>query len=176
MELTWRVPLTAPTVFLLITVVSAAALGGWKGGVASGLVALLYLGWLLTDAGAPDVAPRHPALAAARRAGALVSIYTVARELGHQSDEMVKRIYAHLGATRHRSDVVEYRVANHLEQLGDRLRRLGFVTGTLLAAGQWRENENPAPTEVEAGGQLPEWARRDSNARPLAPEASALSS
>ena len=51
MELTWRVPLTAPTVFLLITVVYAAALGGWKGGVASGLVALLYLGWLLTDAG-----------------------------------------------------------------------------------------------------------------------------
>jgi PAS domain S-box-containing protein len=41
----------APTVFLLITVVYAAALGGWKGGVASGLVALLYLGWLLTDAG-----------------------------------------------------------------------------------------------------------------------------
>src|SRR6266508_3441098 len=29
--------------------------------------------------------------------GAPVSIYTVARELGHRSDEMVKRIYAHLG-------------------------------------------------------------------------------
>jgi two-component system, cell cycle sensor histidine kinase and response regulator CckA len=41
----------APTLFLLITVVYAAALGGWKGGVASALVALLYLGWLLTDAG-----------------------------------------------------------------------------------------------------------------------------
>ena len=41
----------APTIFLLITVVYAAALGGWKGGLASGLVALLYLGWLLTDAG-----------------------------------------------------------------------------------------------------------------------------
>ncbi|HEX2217195.1 MAG TPA: PAS domain S-box protein [Gemmatimonadales bacterium] len=41
----------APTVFLLITVVYAAALGGWKAGLASGLVALLYLGWLLTDAG-----------------------------------------------------------------------------------------------------------------------------
>jgi PAS domain S-box-containing protein len=41
----------APTVFLLISVVYAAALGGWKGGLASALVSLLYLGWLLTDAG-----------------------------------------------------------------------------------------------------------------------------
>jgi PAS domain S-box len=41
----------APTIFLLITVVYAAALGGWKGGLSSALVALLYLGWLLTDAG-----------------------------------------------------------------------------------------------------------------------------
>jgi PAS domain S-box-containing protein len=41
----------APTLFLLITVVYAAALGGWKGGVASALVALMYLAWLLTDAG-----------------------------------------------------------------------------------------------------------------------------
>jgi len=41
----------APTLFLLITVVYAAALGGWKGGLASALVALLYLAWLLTDAG-----------------------------------------------------------------------------------------------------------------------------
>jgi two-component system cell cycle sensor histidine kinase/response regulator CckA len=41
----------APALFLLISVVYAAALGGWKGGLASALVALLYLGWLLTDAG-----------------------------------------------------------------------------------------------------------------------------
>src|ERR671915_1662695 len=46
---TFAVP--APTIFLLITVVYAAALGGWKGGLASALAALLYLGWLLTDAG-----------------------------------------------------------------------------------------------------------------------------
>jgi PAS domain S-box-containing protein len=45
---TYAVP--APTLFLLITVVYAAALGGWKGGLASALVALLYLAWLLTDA------------------------------------------------------------------------------------------------------------------------------
>jgi integrase len=29
--------------------------------------------------------------------GALVSVYTVARELGHGSEEMVRRVYAHLG-------------------------------------------------------------------------------
>jgi hypothetical protein len=88
---------------------------------------------------------------------------------------MVKRIYGHLGATRHRSDVVEYRTAQHLEQLGDRLRRLGFVTGNVTGGGVGQGTEIPAPTEVEAGEELPEWARRDSNARPLAPEASALS-
>jgi hypothetical protein len=104
-----------------------------------------------------------------------VSIYTAARELGHQSDEMVKRIYAHLGATRHRSDVVEYRVEQHLEQLGDRLRRLGFGTGKDTGRGLGEGTETPASTEVSAGEDLPEWARRDSNARPLAPEASALS-
>jgi two-component system, cell cycle sensor histidine kinase and response regulator CckA len=48
----------APTLFLLITVVYAAALGGWKAGLASALVAALYLGWLLTGAGA--VAQYHP--------------------------------------------------------------------------------------------------------------------
>ncbi len=41
----------APSLFLLITVVYAAALGGWKGGLASALVAVVYLAWLLTDAG-----------------------------------------------------------------------------------------------------------------------------
>jgi integrase len=108
-------------------------------------------------------------------AGAPVSIYTVARELGHHSDEMVRRVYAHLGSTRHRSAVVEYRVAQHLEKLGDRLRRLGFVTGNVTGGEARLETETPADTEVSAGEDLPEWARRDSNARPLAPEASALS-
>ena len=41
----------APTLFLLITVVYAGALGGWRAGLASSLVVLLYLGWLLTHAG-----------------------------------------------------------------------------------------------------------------------------
>ena len=42
--------------------------------------------------------------------GAPVSVYTVSRELGHGSEEMVRRVYAHLGAMRHRAEVVEYRI------------------------------------------------------------------
>jgi integrase len=107
--------------------------------------------------------------------GAPVSVYTVSRELGHGSEEMVRRVCAHLGAVRHRSEVVEFRIEQHLEALKDRLGNVGFVTRNVTAEGQGTGNENPATSELEAGEGLPEWARRDSNARPLAPEASALS-
>jgi integrase len=39
--------------------------------------------------------------------GAPVSVYTVAKELGHGGDSMVKRVYGHLGQVRHRAKVVE---------------------------------------------------------------------
>jgi hypothetical protein len=107
--------------------------------------------------------------------GAPVSLYTVSRELGHGSEEMVRRVYSHLSTFRHRSDVVEYRVEQHFERLGDQLRRLGFVITSVINQTRSEASETPATTEVEAGAELPEWARRDSNARPLAPEASALS-
>jgi integrase len=48
--------------------------------------------------------------------GAPVSVYTVARELGHGGESMVRRVYGHLGAVRHRSEVVEYRVCDFLQQ------------------------------------------------------------
>jgi integrase len=54
--------------------------------------------------------------------GAPVSAYTVAKELGHGGDGLVKRIYGHLGEVRHRGGVVEYRIENHQEELRDRLR------------------------------------------------------
>ncbi len=57
--------------------------------------------------------------------GAPVSPFTVAKELGHGGDSLVKRIYGHLGEVRHRSDVVEYRVENHEDLIGDRLKALG---------------------------------------------------
>ena len=107
--------------------------------------------------------------------GAPVSIYTVSRELGHGSEEMVRRVYAHLGTVRHRSEVVEFRLEQHLEALKDRLGNVGFVTWNVTRAGAGEGNEEPRDTEVSTGNELPEWARRDSNARPLAPEASALS-
>ena len=59
--------------------------------------------------------------------GAPVSLYTVSRELGHGSEDMVRRVYAHLGTVRHRSEVVEYRVDQHFERLGDQLVRLGLT-------------------------------------------------
>src|SRR4051794_4323577 len=37
-----------------------------------------------------------------------VSLYTGSRELGHGSEDMVRRVYAHLGEARHRAEVVEY--------------------------------------------------------------------
>ncbi len=64
--------------------------------------------------------------------GAPVSIYTVARELGHGGDSMVKRVYGHLGSVRHRAEAVEYRVEQHAKTLGGRLTVLrptpAFVT------------------------------------------------
>jgi integrase len=107
--------------------------------------------------------------------GAPVSLYTVSRELGHGSEDMVRRVYSHLGTFRHRSEVVEYRVEQHFERLGDQLLRLGFDTRNGTNQHGKACDKNPANTEVQAGNDLPEWARRDSNARPLAPEASALS-
>lgn len=43
--------------------------------------------------------------------GAPISVYTVAKELGHGGDSMIRRVYGHLGTVRHRSAVVEYEVA-----------------------------------------------------------------
>jgi hypothetical protein len=80
-------------------------------------------------------------------------------------------VYAHLGTVRHRSAVVEYRIEQHLEALKDRLGGVGFGTTNDTARRPGEINETPAPIEIEAREQVPEWARRDSNARPLAPEA-----
>jgi integrase len=56
--------------------------------------------------------------------GEPVSQYTVGKELGHGGESMVRRVYGHLGEARHRSQVVEYRVEQHRERLGERLERL----------------------------------------------------
>lgn len=43
--------------------------------------------------------------------GAPVSPYTVMRELGHSSLDMIEKVYGHLQDVRHRAEVVEYREA-----------------------------------------------------------------
>lgn len=57
-------------------------------------------------------------------AGAPTAVFTVARELGHASTAMVEAVHGHLGAVRHRSPVVEYRVEQHAAILGERLTAL----------------------------------------------------
>ena len=53
-----------------------------------------------------------------------MSVYTVAKELGHGGDQLVKRVYGHLGEVRHRSEVLEYRVEQHPEAARERLETL----------------------------------------------------
>jgi integrase len=47
--------------------------------------------------------------------GAPVPPWTVEKELGHASREMLEEVYGRLGDVRHRSDVVEYRVEQHFD-------------------------------------------------------------
>ncbi len=50
---------------------------------------------------------------------------------------MVRRVYGHLGRVRHRADVVEYRLEQHVAKLGGRLealRSVGFVTTCVTTA------------------------------------------
>jgi hypothetical protein len=108
--------------------------------------------------------------------GAPVSTYTVARELGHESEAMVRRVYAHLGEIRHRSEVVEYRVEQHLERLGDRLQRLGLmgssVTGKVTEAEETAGTEKPRDSATVCGAESSDsWAWVELNYRPHAYQA-----
>lgn len=80
--------------------------------------------------------------------GAPVSLYTVSRELGHGSEEMVKRVYAHLGTVRHRSEVVEFRVEQHAAALKDRLGVLRSGTTNDTTKATKAETETP-PTSKQ---------------------------
>jgi integrase len=51
-----------------------------------------------------------------------VAPFTVDRELGHTSTSMVEKVYAKLGQVRHRSEVVEHRIAQHLDHAPARKR------------------------------------------------------
>ena len=53
-----------------------------------------------------------------------VSPYTVAKELGHGGEAMVRRVYGHLGEVRHRSKSVQYRIEHWKKKLGNRFEAL----------------------------------------------------
>jgi hypothetical protein len=71
--------------------------------------------------------------------GGPVSVYRVAKELGHGSVVVVERVCSHVGAVRHRADAVEFRVERHAVKLGDRLVRLGVFA--VLNGKQIAESE-----------------------------------
>ena len=68
--------------------------------------------------------------------GQPVSEFTVTREMGHSSPAMVRAIYGQLGTVRHRSEVVEYRVSQHMgvEGYKDRVKVLREKGGLKLLA------------------------------------------
>lgn len=51
--------------------------------------------------------------------GAPVSPWTVEKELGHGSRDMLEEVYGRLGDVRHRSEAVEYRVEQHFDWNGE---------------------------------------------------------
>ena len=53
--------------------------------------------------------------------GRPVSLYTVAQELGHESEEMVRRVYARFGNVRHRAEAPEFRPEQWFDEAGDQL-------------------------------------------------------
>jgi hypothetical protein len=63
---------------------------------------------------------------------------------------MVRPVYAQLGDIRHRSEVVDYRVEQHFERLGDRLQRLG-LGGTVLLLGPLLRQTWAEPTAPRDG-------------------------
>lgn len=56
--------------------------------------------------------------------GAPVSLFTVAKELGHGGEAMVRRVYGHLGQVRHRAEDLEYRIEAFEDKLKGRLAAL----------------------------------------------------
>lgn len=52
--------------------------------------------------------------------GAPVLAWTVANQMGHGGRSLVDRVYGHLGEVRHRSEFVEFRLDQHIDQLGER--------------------------------------------------------
>jgi hypothetical protein len=73
---------------------------------------------------------------------------------------------------RHRSEVAEYPAAQHLDQIGERLKKLGIVTGNVTAASAAAEMETPRDHGSDSGAQASDpWAWVELNYRPHAYQA-----
>jgi integrase len=75
-----------------------------------------------------------------------VSTYTVARELGHEPEAMVRRC-TRTSEPFGTGPRYEYRVEQHLERLGDRLQRRGFqrASGSGKDTAGWHSLNDEAP-------------------------------
>lgn len=56
--------------------------------------------------------------------GAPVHLWTVAREMGHKSTNMIEDRYGHLQDVPHRSEEVAYRVSDHADAVQERLEAM----------------------------------------------------
>ena len=63
-----------------------------------------------------------------------VAVYTVSRELGHNSTAMVEKVYSRLGSVRHRSACPEFRVDQHRTRLDKRFAVLDTTADTTPSA------------------------------------------
>jgi hypothetical protein len=71
--------------------------------------------------------------------------------------------------------VVEYRALQHLEQVGERLRKLGIVTSNVTGAAPAGPTETPRDSATVSGADASdEWAWVELNYRPHAYQACAL--
>jgi hypothetical protein len=75
----------------------------------------------------------------------------VSREVGHASQEMLERVYAHLGAIRHRSEVVEYLEEQHQGRISERLKKLGFATRMTPQQGMGPATKRPVAAKCARG-------------------------
>jgi integrase len=68
--------------------------------------------------------------------GRPVSLYTVSRELGHDSEDMVRRVYARLGRVRHRVEAPEFRPEQWFDEIDGSSSRGWAAQGATIQAGR----------------------------------------
>jgi integrase len=89
--------------------------------------------------------------------GQPVSLYTVSRELGHESEDMVRRVYARLGKVRHRVEAPEFRPEQWFDEIDGLLVPRKGRTGGYHTGGQGLElgsrKQRPALFSRTTAGQ-----------------------